>query len=139
MLKYSIVALIFINSLYASKTIEVEESLKKNFAKNQTYQIRLALADRLICHEFNLCEKVNPAIYSLISHIKITSKTFSETLSKDLTIITLDVLVSHLNKRCSVQMKLQPKYIYVTDEGDLEEHQSSWIITDTHCLKSNKG
>ena len=133
MRKIALLALLMIQSVHCAETIKVSEGLKKVFGKHQTFKIRSALAENIICHHLKMCQKVDPIIYSLISKITITSKTFSEKIHKQLTLMMLDVSLKDLNKQCNAQMRLLPKHTYVSDQGDLEVQEASWLVKKVFC------
>ena len=121
---------------FGATTYQVKENLKKNFGKHTTYQIRLTIAKEVICTHMSMCESPDPITYSFISNILVISKTYSETIRKELTLMTLNVSLDDLGKRCIVQMKLKPQQLYVSPEGDLEKLHESWSVTKATCREN---
>ena len=122
------------SSLYAAKTVTVNEKLEKHFSKSNVKQIRLALAEEIFCHYMDLCDYSNNITSGLKEEVIIKTKTYSETIKKRLTLISLEVDLSEtIQTICSIKMNFKPRGLSVSSDGDFEEVKSHWEVRSFDC------
>ena len=132
----SLILILLSHSIYAAKIVTINEKLEKHFKKPDVDKIRFTLAEEIICHYMDLCDHSHYVKSGLTEEVIIRTKTYSEKIKKQVTLMRLEVFLSELETKCLIDMKLKPQNLSISPEGDFEETKSYWKVRDLNCQEN---